>query len=111
MNINKFRFLLAPMILSITLSSVGCRNPEQVDDGPSGHFSSEELTELEEQIFELYNLAPCPPSRGYCSSSFLIRDVDDLVSGYCRAGRPEEAYRIYAFFEHFTEPSPQPPEC
>lgn len=102
---------LTSVIFSSLILLDGCNNFEEAHSIDEKMNSSESLGNLEEEVFELYSLAPCSRSHGYCSSSFLIEQVDALIVAYCLEGLSQEALRVYAIFEHFEDPSPQPPGC
>jgi hypothetical protein len=107
----KSRFLPIPMLVGFMLLLSGCNQIEQAQDIDEKPSASERLRILEEEVFELYSLAPCARSHEYCSFPFLIEKVDALTAAHCLEGLPQEALRVYAVFEHFENPSPQPPEC
>ena len=105
------RFISALLFFSFVLLLSGCTEGEDTDGVDAKPSSLESIRVLEEEVFEVYSLAPCSQSHEYCSFPFLIEEVDALIAAYCRENQHEEALRVFSFFEHFEDPSPQPPEC
>jgi hypothetical protein len=105
------RILSISMLSGFALLLGGCNQIEQAHDIEGKPSASDRLKMLEEEVFELYSLAPCVRSHEYCSFPFLIEKVDALIAAHCLEAFPQEALRVYAIFEHFENPSPKPPQC
>jgi hypothetical protein len=99
------------MLLGLCIFLVGCAFFEGAHSVEAEVDVPEELKKLEDEVFQLYSLAPCSKFQEYCSFPFLIERVDALIAAYCDAGFAFEANRVYEDFEHFVDPSAQPPEC
>lgn len=98
-------------ILSSALLISGCKNSTGSNDDDEKMQLPGEVRHLEEEVEQLFSLAPCSASHGYCSFPHLIERVDALISVYCTEGRSSDAHRIFTDFDHFVDPSPQRPDC
>lgn len=110
-NSSHYPFPFFLLLFGFVFLFCGCSKVEEAHSIDGDLSPSESLIALEEGVLEVYALAPCPTTHEYCSFPFLIEEVDALIAAYCRDGLPQEALRVYDFFEHFKDPSPQPPEC
>lgn len=101
----------AVILVSFSIFFVGCAFLEGAHSVEAEVGLPDELRMLEDEVFQLFSLAPCSKSQDYCSFPFLIERVDALTAAYCNAGFPSEADRVYEYFEHFVDPPAKSPEC